>query len=98
MNKLHNRSIRLQLILVLLLISLLPFVLLGLYTIHKTTTVMRDQVFEMEMEYLDKSSIQLESYLQYAESYFSSTATQEIMAFWWIMIRCSRSQWRRCLT
>ena len=80
MNKLHNRSIRLQLILVLLLISLLPFVLLGLYTIHKTTTVMRDQVFEMEMEYLDKSSIQLESYLQYAESYFSSTATQEIMS------------------
>lgn len=69
-----------QIPLLLLLISLFPFAGLGFYTLHKSTGAAKSQVFSMEMEYLSRSSLQLESNLSYAQSYFTSQATQSLLA------------------
>lgn len=69
-----------QIPLLLLLISLFPFAGLGFYTLHKSTGAAKNQVFSMEMEYLSRSSLQLESNLSYAQSYFTSQATQSLLA------------------
>lgn len=73
----REHSIRLPLIILLLLISLVPLLCTGFYIIYKGAILARTQILEQELEYLEKSSLRLETCMQDVEAYFSSASAQQ---------------------
>lgn len=78
-SRLKNKSIRFPLIILLLCISVVPLLNLGVYIIYRGAFLAKDQIFQQETEYLDRSKMRLETCMQDVESYFSSAAAQEII-------------------
>lgn len=77
---LPKKSIKYKIPIVLLVISLFPFLVLGAYTLKKSSEIAQEQAFSLEIEYLSRSSLQLEDYLDYAQSYFTSITTQRLLS------------------
>ncbi len=73
----RSHSIRQPLILFLLVISLVPLLGIGLFVLYRGITFARNQMIRQEQEYLEKTSIRLETCMQDVESYFSSASAQE---------------------
>ncbi len=71
-------SIKYQILLTMIILCLFPFLGLLIYMIRDSLSVIQNQTLSREMEYLDKTRIQLESYKESAEAYFTSKAVEEV--------------------
>lgn len=71
-------SIKYQILLTMIILCLFPFLGLLIYMIRDSVSVIQNQTLSREMEYLDKTRMQLESYKESAEAYFTSKAVEEV--------------------
>lgn len=71
-------SIKYQIILLMIVLCLFPFLGMLLYTVHDSINAIHRQVLTQETEYLDKTRVQLESYKESAEAYFTSKAVKDV--------------------
>lgn len=77
-NTAKKLSVKYQIILLLIVLCLFPFLGLLLYTVHDSVGAIHRQVQSQETEYLDKTRMQLESYKESAEAYFTSKAVKDV--------------------
>lgn len=75
-------SIKYQIILLMIVLCLFPFLGLLLYTVHDSISAIHRQVLTQETEYLDKTRVQLESYKESAEAYFTSKAVKDVFFYY----------------
>ena len=71
-------SLKYQILLAMTLLCLFPFLGLLIYTIHDSLAAMQKQSLSNELEYLDKTRLQLETYKESAKSYFTSKAVEDV--------------------
>ena len=71
-------SLKYQILLAMTLLCLFPFLGLIIYTIHDSLAAMQKQSLSNELEYLDKTRLQLETYKESAKSYFTSKAVEDV--------------------
>ena len=75
-------SVKYQILLLLVVLCLFPFLGLLLYTVHDSVNAIHRQVLTQESEYLDKTRLQLESYKESAEAYFTSKAVKDVFSYY----------------
>ena len=71
-------SIKYQILLTMIILCLFPFLGLLIYMIRDSLSVLQNQALSDEMKYLEKTRVQVESYKENAESYFTSKAVEEV--------------------
>lgn len=77
-NPVKKLSIKYQILLTMIVLCLFPFLGLLIYTIRDSLKTIQKQALSNEMEYLDKTRLQLEAYKESAESYFTSKAVEDV--------------------
>ncbi len=75
---LKKRSVKYRIMLVMAVICLFPFLGILIYTIHNSADTLYKQALTREVEYLDKTMMQLNAYKESAESYFTSGAVGDV--------------------